>query len=76
VRSLPVELTELLSICGTAFSAVFVLLIILALVIRLITVAFPARQLASSDAAVVVAINAAVAQLVPGARVTQIKEES
>ena len=70
------ELTELLSICGTAFSAVFALLIILALVIRLLTVAFPSRQLASSDAAVVVAINAAVAQLVPGARVTQIKEES
>jgi hypothetical protein len=71
-----VELTELLAICGTAFSAVFVLLIILALVIRLITVAFPQRQLASADAAIVVAINAAVAQLVPGARVTQIKEES
>jgi hypothetical protein len=64
---------NLLTLCGTAFLAVFVLLALLALVIRLITWFFPERA-AMDDAALVAAISAAMATVVPGGRVTRIEE--
>ena len=65
---------SLSTICGVAFLAVFVLLITLAVVIRLITLAFPAHD-QSDKAALVAAISAAVAAVYPGTRVTRIEEE-
>jgi hypothetical protein len=65
---------SLTATCITAFVAVFVLLVVLALVIRLTTTIFPNRIVRSDDAAVIAAINAAVVALVPGARVTHLEE--
>ena len=65
--------TSLITICATAFFAVFVLLITLAIVIRLITMAFPRRERAD-DAVLAAAISAAVATIYPGARVSRIEE--
>jgi hypothetical protein len=67
--------TNLLIICGTAFLAVFVLLIVLAVIIRLITAAFPCPD-NEDDAMVAAAISAAVATAYPGARVTRIEEQT
>ena len=66
--------TSLPAICLTAFVAVFVLLAMLAMVIRLIPLAFPLRG-TSDDAALLAAMSAAVAMVYPGARVTRIEEE-
>lgn len=59
--------------CLYSFLAVFVLLSILAILIRLVTALFPARQ-GGIDAAVISAIHTAVAVKIPGARVTHIEE--
>jgi hypothetical protein len=63
-----------LTVCGAAFVAVFLLLLLLAIVIRLITLAFPSRD-ESDGAALAAAISSAVATVYPGARVTRIEEE-
>jgi multidrug resistance efflux pump len=70
-----VEPVSLIGVCLTAFAVVFLVLAVLAAAMHLITLAFPDRTPAS-DAAVVAAVSAAVAALVPGARVTQVEEES
>jgi len=65
---------SLLTICAIAFISVFLLLSFLALVIRIVTLAFPVpRQVL--DSALVAAIGAAVAVVLPGARITNIEEE-
>jgi hypothetical protein len=64
---------NLLTICGTAFLAVFLLLIIFAAVIRLITLVFPLRG-QPDDAVLAAAISAAVATVYPGTHVTRIEE--
>jgi hypothetical protein len=56
-----------------AFLAVFVLLTLLALVIRLLTTIFAFRG-RTDDAALLAAISAAAAAVYPGARVTRIEE--
>jgi hypothetical protein len=66
---------NLLSICGIAFGAVFVLLVFLAVVMNLITVIFPARK-GKLDETVIAAISGTVGSLYPGSRVTKIEEES
>jgi hypothetical protein len=68
------EAPSLLAACGIAFTAVFLVLGVLALIIQLITVAFPARE-ERTDPALVAAIASSVAALAPGARVTSIEEE-
>lgn len=65
--------TSLIAICVTAFLAVFVLLIILAIVIRLIMAVFPMRD-QSDDAMLAAAISAAVATIYTGAHVSRIEE--
>lgn len=65
---------SLLTICGIAFTAVFCLLVLLAMTMKLITVVFPERE-PSLDTAVVAAISSTVTSLIPGARVTRIEEE-
>jgi hypothetical protein len=68
------EAPSLLAACGIAFTAVFLVLGVLALIIQLITVAFPACP-ERTDPALVAAIASSVAALAPGARVTSIEEE-
>jgi hypothetical protein len=68
-----VEGLNLSAVCGVAFSTVVVILALLAFVIHLITLAFPA-PFARTDPAIVVAIAAAVASCHPGARVIGIEE--
>ena len=67
--------TNLLTVCGIAFGAVFVLLAFLAVVMQLITVVFPARK-ATLMEPIAAAISVTAASLYPGARVTKIEEES
>lgn len=68
------EVPSLITICAIAFVSVFLLLSSLALVIRIITEAFPVpRQVL--DSALVAAVSTAVAAILPGARVTNIEEE-
>ncbi|MCP4899375.1 MAG: hypothetical protein GY906_20615 [bacterium] len=69
------DTVNLISVCAVAFVAVFVLLSFLAIVMQLITTLFPARQ-SVLDSAVIAAISTTVAGVIPGARVTQIEEES
>jgi len=59
--------------CAFSFLVVFILLGILALLIRLLTVFDPAQE-ARDDAPLVAAIHAAAAIRFPGARVTRIEE--
>jgi uncharacterized membrane protein YqjE len=67
------ESADLLLICASAFVAVFLLLALLSLVMRLITAVFPQHEMVA-DAAYVAAITAAVASLYPGTRVTKVEE--
>jgi hypothetical protein len=66
---------NLLTACGIAFLAVFVLLSLLAGLMQLITALFPERRPAM-DASLVAAITSTVATVLPGARVTTIEEQS
>jgi len=66
---------NLLTACGIAFLAVFLLLSLLAGVMQLITLIFPERKF-SVDPALVAAVTSAVAFVIPGARVTKIEEKS
>jgi hypothetical protein len=59
--------------CVWSFLAVFILLGILALLIRIVTTLFPVG-VKSDDAPMVAAIHTAVAARLPGARVTKIEE--
>jgi hypothetical protein len=68
-----VEGPSLAAACLTAFGVVFTVLALLALVIHVVTLAFPAR-VPRTDPAVVAAIAAAVAGHSPGARVVKIAE--
>jgi hypothetical protein len=65
---------ELLQICGIAFLMVFVILTVLASVMRLIIVIFP-EKLAETDAATIAGITAAVQTVFPGTKVTSIEEK-
>jgi len=66
---------NLLTACGTAFLAVFLLLSILAGLMQLITRIFPERD-SKVDSGLVAAITSSVAVLIPGAQVTKIEEKS
>jgi hypothetical protein len=68
-----VEGPSLLAVCFTAFAVVFLVLGLLALVIRLVTFVLPARS-PRTDPVVVAAIAAAVTTQQPGARVVHVKE--
>ena len=67
---------DLLTLCGTAFVAVFVLLIVLALAIRAVTALLPGRPAGEEDEVLVAAVATAVAVVYPGARVTRIEEKA
>lgn len=65
--------TDLLMICISAFISVFVLLTLLAVIMRLIIVFFPQKK-AISDAAVLAAVTTVMHSLYPGTKVTRIEE--
>ncbi len=64
---------DLLMICLSAFVAVFVLLSVLAVVMRVIIVLFP-QKVASTDTAVIAAAASVVSTLYPGTTVTKVEE--
>lgn len=64
---------NLLVISVAAFTAVIVLLSLLAGIIRLLTTIFPVEE--DGDAAVLAAISTAAARAYPGTRVTKIEEQ-
>jgi len=67
------ELSELLVVCLSAFAAVFVLLSVLAFVMRLILVAFPERE-SGGDVTMIAAVTSALSAVYPGTRISKIEE--
>ena len=68
------ETPDLLMVCVSAFSAVFVLLALLALAMRLLMAVFPGLA-TKADPAMLAAVSTAVAAVFPGAKITRIEEE-
>ncbi len=66
--------SDLLLVCVAAFTAVFVMLGALAVVMRALISLFPERATQSIDAAVVAAVTAAAAAAYPDARIVKIEE--
>jgi len=64
---------ELVVICGVAFLMVFVILVLLALMMRIIILIFPEKK-AVSDAALIAAISVAVQTVIPGTKLTKVEE--
>ena len=64
---------ELWLICVTAFSAVALLLAILAGLMRLILIAFPSKE-ETTDAMMIAAVASVVTSLYPGAQITKVEE--
>jgi len=64
---------DLLLICVSSFAAVFVLLSVLALVMKLIIALFP-EKIVKSDAVMMAAMAAVVSSVYPGTKLTNIKE--
>ncbi len=68
------ETPNLLMVCVSAFSAVFVLLALLAAAMRGLMAVFP-EATAKADPAMLAAVSAAAAAAFPGAKITRIEEE-
>ncbi len=64
---------ELLIICISAFIAVFILLTVLAVVMRLIILIFP-QKIDTTDSAMIAAVAAAATSLYPGTKIKSIEE--
>lgn len=64
---------DLLLICLSSFAAVFLLLSVLALVMRALIALFP-QPIGSTDTAMLAAVAAAVSAAHPGATITKIEE--
>ena len=64
---------ELLEICISAFIAVFLLLTLLALVMRLIMAVFP-EKVVRADSFLLAAIASVMATVYPGTKVTKVEE--
>ena len=64
---------ELLLICISAILAVFVLLSLLALVMRLIIAVFP-EKIATSDSAYIAAIASVISTIYPQTKITKVEE--
>lgn len=65
---------DLLSICIAAFMGVFLLLSILAAIMRLIILVFPERQTGTGEAALA-AIATTYKTIYPGTKITRVEEE-
>ena len=64
---------NLLMVCISSFTAVFVLLVFLAAVMRILIQVFP-EKVAKTDAAVLAALTAVVSAFYPGTRITKVEE--
>ncbi len=67
------EQPNLMAVCLTAFSAVFILLAVLAGVMRLITAIFPQIR-ESLSTATIATITSTYQAIIPGSKVTRIEE--
>ncbi len=68
------ETTELYVICGIAFLVVFLILALLAFLMRIIMLIFPTK-IAGFDAAMIAAVAATVQTIFPGTKITDIEEK-
>jgi hypothetical protein len=66
------EGNELYLICGIAFLVVFLILAILAIIMRIILIIFPEKR-PGVDAAMIVAVTTAVQSLFPGTKISKIE---
>jgi hypothetical protein len=65
---------NLLVICLAAFVSVFLLLSLLAAVMRVLIVVYPEQVAGGTDAAVLAAVTSAVTAAYPGTKVTKVEE--
>lgn len=68
------EVTNLLTVCISAFIAVFVVLTFLAISMRVIIVVFPEKQ-KDEDAAIIAAISSTLSNIYPKTKITKIEEQ-
>ncbi len=64
---------DLLVICVSAFVVVFLILTLLALVMRLIMAVFP-EKVVKADSAYLAAIASVISTIYPGTRITKVEE--
>lgn len=67
------ESHSLLMVCASAFAAVFLLLGLLAMVMRLIIVVFP-EEINGTDTAIFAAVGTAAVRVYPGRKISKIEE--
>lgn len=67
------EVTNLLTVCFSAFIAVFFVLTFLAISMRLIIAIFPEKQ-KDEDSAIIAAISSTMSSLYPKTKITKIEE--
>jgi hypothetical protein len=65
---------ELISVCATAFLWVFSILLLLAVVMRAITLIFPDKEV-GPDTARIAALSVVLTSLFPGSKITKIEEK-
>jgi len=68
------ETIELYMICGIAFLVVFIILALLAFIMRIIMLIFP-EKVAGTDLAMIAAIAATVQTIFPGTKITKLEEK-
>jgi len=68
------ESLGLISICTSAFLAVFFILILLAIIMRLILTLFPDEQ-GEKDQAILAAITTSINSIYPGSNIIKIEEK-
>ncbi|UCG85345.1 MAG: hypothetical protein JSW71_15605 [Gemmatimonadota bacterium] len=66
--------SDLLMVCVSAFSAVFVLLALLAIAMRGLIAVFPEKA-ATTDQAVLAALTSVASVVFPGFKITRVEEE-
>lgn len=66
-------ISDLITICVSAFVATFLILAFLAIIMRIIIFIFPEKQ-ESGDPAVIAAITSTINRFYPNVRVTKIEE--
>jgi len=64
---------DLLFICASAFAMVFILLALLAVVMRIITFAFP-EKISKTDETILAAMASVVSTVYPGTKITKVEE--
>lgn len=65
---------NLLIISGIAFLFVFIILAVLAVIMRLIIIIFPEKQ-STTDSAVLAAVTGAVMSFFPGTKILKVEEQ-